>query len=67
VVELTHAQAAPLLRDLMASTGFLVRSVIGSNLHTDPTAGLDAGETAARRHPVFILTPVAVHERGMRP
>ena len=58
VRELDAHEAAPILRDLVAAIGPLVRPVIGRYFATDPTAPLHAWESEASRHPVFILTPV---------
>lgn len=58
VRELDAHQAAPILRDLVAAIGPLVRPVIGRYFDTDPTAPLQVWESEAARHPVFILTPV---------
>jgi hypothetical protein len=59
VKELTAEQAAPLVRDLVGSIGFIVRSVIGSRFPTDPGAPSEAWLEKARRHPTFLLTPVS--------
>jgi hypothetical protein len=59
VKELTAEQAAPLVRDLVGSIGFIVRSVIGSQFPTDPGAPSEAWLEKARRHPTFLLTPVS--------
>jgi deazaflavin-dependent oxidoreductase (nitroreductase family) len=58
VHELEAHQAAPILRDLVAAIGPMVRPVIGRYFATDPTAPLEAWQEEAARHPVFILTPV---------
>ena len=55
--ELTTDQAAPIVRDLLASLSPLVRPVIGSYFSTDTSAPIEAWQDEARRHPVFILTP----------
>jgi deazaflavin-dependent oxidoreductase (nitroreductase family) len=55
--ELTTDQAAPIVRDLLASLSPIVRPVIGSYFATDPSAPLEAWKEEARNHPVFILTP----------
>jgi deazaflavin-dependent oxidoreductase (nitroreductase family) len=55
--ELGDREAAPVLRELVGSIGFIVRSVIGSHFATDPTAPLEAWEMEAHRHPTFVLTP----------
>ena len=55
--ELSAEQAAPMVRDLLASLSPIVRPVIGAYFATDLSAPLDAWQEEARRHPVFILTP----------
>ena len=55
--ELTTDQAAPIVRDLLASLSPFVRPVIGSYFATDISAPIEAWQHEARRHPVFILTP----------
>ena len=55
--ELAADQAAPIVRDLLASLGPIVRPVIGSYFVTEPSAPLSAWQEEARNHPVFILTP----------
>ncbi|MGH8943723.1 MAG: nitroreductase family deazaflavin-dependent oxidoreductase [Acidimicrobiia bacterium] len=55
--ELTTDQAAPIVRDLLASLNPMVRPVIGSYFATDLSAPIEAWQDEARRHPVFILTP----------
>ena len=55
--ELTTDQAAPIVRDLLASLNPIVRPVIGSYFATDLSAPIEAWQDEARRHPVFILTP----------
>jgi deazaflavin-dependent oxidoreductase (nitroreductase family) len=57
--EMGNREAAPVIRELVASIGSIVRSVIGDHFTTDPTASLEAWENEASRHPVFVLTPVA--------
>lgn len=56
--ELTPGEAAPIIRDLLAGRGPIVRSVIGANFKTAPEAPLAEWEVEAGRHPVFHLTPV---------
>jgi deazaflavin-dependent oxidoreductase (nitroreductase family) len=55
--ELAPDQAAPVVRELLASLSPIVRPVIGSYFVTDPSAPLEAWKEEARNHPVFILTP----------
>ena len=55
--ELTTDQAAPIVRDLLASLSPFVRPVIGSYFATEPSAPIEAWQEEAQRHPVFILTP----------
>jgi deazaflavin-dependent oxidoreductase (nitroreductase family) len=55
--ELGDGDAALVLRELVGSIGFIVRSVIGRHFTTDPAAPLEAWEMEARRHPTFVLTP----------
>ena len=55
--ELTTDQAAPILRDLLASLSPFVRPVIVSYFATDISAPIEAWQDEAQRHPVFILTP----------
>lgn len=55
--ELTTDQAAPIVRDLLASLSPIVRPVISPYFTTDPSAPLTAWQEEARKHPVFILTP----------
>jgi len=55
--ELAADQAAPIVRDLLASLSPIVRPVIGSYFVTEPSAPLSAWQEEARNHPVFILTP----------
>ena len=54
--ELTADQAAPIVRDLLASLSPIVRPVIGSYFGTDLSAPIEAWQEEARNHPVFILT-----------
>lgn len=56
--ELLVEEAAPILRDLLASAGFPVRLIVGRYFDADPNASLDVWEDEATRHPVFILTPI---------
>lgn len=55
--QLADDQAAPILRDLLASLNPVVRPVIGPYFHTAPDAPLAAWQEEAARHPVFVLTP----------
>ena len=56
--ELTADQAGPIVRDLLASLSPIVRPVIGAYFTTDPSAPLEAWREEARKHPVFVLSPV---------
>jgi len=55
--ELSAEQAAPMVRDLLASLSPIVRPVVGAYFATDPSAPIEEWQEEARRHPVFILTP----------
>jgi deazaflavin-dependent oxidoreductase (nitroreductase family) len=55
--ELPAHQAAPIVRDLLASLSPIVRPVIGAYFATDQSASIEAWQEEARKHPVFILTP----------
>ncbi|HSJ83703.1 MAG TPA: nitroreductase family deazaflavin-dependent oxidoreductase [Acidimicrobiia bacterium] len=66
VKELTPEQATPMVRDLIGSIGFIVRSVIGSQFPTDLAAPSEAWVEEARRHPTFLLTPVPTPVRRRR-
>jgi deazaflavin-dependent oxidoreductase (nitroreductase family) len=57
VLELAEREAASVLKDLVSSMGFVVRSVIGSHFQTPSTASLEEWRDEATRHPVFLLTP----------
>jgi deazaflavin-dependent oxidoreductase (nitroreductase family) len=57
VLELAEREAASVLKDLVSSMGFVVRSVIGSHFQTPSTASLEEWRAEAAHHPVFLLTP----------
>jgi deazaflavin-dependent oxidoreductase (nitroreductase family) len=57
--ELSAGEAAPIIRDLLEAVNPIVRAVIGRNFEADQSSGLAEWVEEARRHPVFLLTPVA--------
>jgi deazaflavin-dependent oxidoreductase (nitroreductase family) len=57
VQELADDEAAPVLKELVSSIGFMLRPVIGHRFDTAATASLDEWRDEAAHHPVFLLTP----------
>jgi deazaflavin-dependent oxidoreductase (nitroreductase family) len=55
--QMADEQAAPILRDLLASLNPLVRPFIGPQFHTALGAPLEVWLEEAKQHPVFHLTP----------
>jgi deazaflavin-dependent oxidoreductase (nitroreductase family) len=55
--ELTQDEAAPIIRDLLAGAGPVLRAVIGRYFKADAGSDLAAWREEARHHPVFLLTP----------
>jgi deazaflavin-dependent oxidoreductase (nitroreductase family) len=56
--ELSAGEAAPIIRDLLNDVNPIVRAVIGRNFEAGPGADPDEWAEEARRHPVFLLTPL---------
>ena len=57
--QLPDDQAAPILRDSMASAGMMTRLAVGPYFDADPKAPLEAWREEAIHHPVFVLTPAS--------
>lgn len=55
--QLTPDEAAPVLRDTLASANPMIRSMLGRYFSPDAAASLEAWQEEAVHHPVFLLTP----------
>ena len=61
--QLTPDEAAPVLRETLATANPFIRSLLGRYFAADPKAPLEAWLEEAARHPVFLLTPVQSRDR----